>query len=279
MAPDSKELPDFDDLQPLGDEVDQNPTASDVREARSAKAKIGEKRELEQTPLILRKSSKVLLVGALLPFRMALEEGFNDWTSLYISKALILLAGWVFHQGYMATHGGRGEGFIAKLALKHAMVPSGLAGLVAIAAFVNAYLAGSIVGIGAESATLLLACATFSHIFGYEHGGKFNPIFPLMFLGPGIAGLLSFFGGFALLGKLGLQAAIGILGSLIVGAGGCMAVYAMYAAMKEAKVDGDIKREAQRVERKAQREAQRAASGSSGPKRKVGRRGPGNKKA
>ena len=64
-----------------------------------------------------------------------------------------------------------------------------------------------------------------------------------------------------------------------MGVGGCMAIYAMYIAMKQAKVDGDIKREAQRAERKAQREAQRAAGGSSGPKRKVGRKGPGNKKA
>jgi hypothetical protein len=263
----------------LGDEVKPDAAAPDAREARSAKGKIGEKRELEQTPLILRKSSKVLLVGALLPFFTALDPDFSAWGSLYISKALILLAGWVFHQGYMATHGGKGDGLIAKLALKHAMVPTGLAGLVAIAAFVYAFQVGSPGGIGAESATLLLACATFSHIFGYEHGGKFNPIFPLMFLGPGVAGVLNVVGAMAMFGEAAGRAALGLVGSLIVGAGGCMAIYAMYTAMKQAKADGDIKREAQRAERKAQREAQRAASGSSGPKRKVGRKGPGNKKA
>ena len=241
--------------------------------------KIGEKRELEQTPLILRKSSKVLLVGALLPFFTALDPEFSAWGALYISKALILLAGWVFHQGYMATHGGKAESFIGKFALKHAMIPTGLAGLVAIGAFVVAFRAGFIGGIGGEAATLLLACATFSHIFGYEHGGKFNPIFPLMFLGPGIAGVLNIVGAMAMFGEEAGRAALGLAGSVVVGAGGMMAIYAMYIAMKQAKVDGDIKREAQRAERKSQREAQRAAAGSSGPKRKVGRKGPGNKQA
>ncbi|MEO2164517.1 MAG: hypothetical protein ABGY29_18565, partial [bacterium] len=202
-----------------------------------------------------------------------------NWGALYTSKALILVAGWIFHQGYMATHGGQGESFIGKLALKHALVPTALSGLVAIAALVYAFQVGSPGGIGAESATLLLACATFSHIFGYEHGGKFNPIFPLMFLGPGIAGVLNIVGAMAMFGEAAGRAAFGLVGSVIVGAGGCMAIYAMYAAMKQAKVDGDIKREAQRADRKAQREAQRAAGGSSGPKRKVGRKGPGKKKA
>ena len=51
------------------------------------------------------------------------------------------------------------------------------------------------------------------------------------------------------------RAAMGLAGSLVVGAGGMMAIYAMYAAMRQAKVEGDIKREAQRAGRKAQREA------------------------
>jgi hypothetical protein len=234
---------------------------------------------LEQTPLILRKSSKVLLVGALLPFFTALDPEFSSWGSLYMSKALILLAGWVFHQGYMATHGGQAESLIGKFALKHAMIPTGLAGLAAIAALVVAFKAGSIGGIGGEAGTLLLACATFSHIFGYEHGGKFNPIFPLMFLGPGIAGVLNVFGAMAMFGQAAGRAALGLAGGVLVGAGGMMAIYAMYIAMKQAKADGDIKKEAQRLERKTQREAQRAASGGTGPKKKVGRKGPGSKKA
>jgi hypothetical protein len=245
---------------------------------------VGDKRELEQTPLILRKSSKVLLVGALLPFFTALDwdPKFNAWGALYLSKALILLAGWIFHQGYMATHGGKGEGFIGKLAKQHAMVPVGLAGLVAIISIVPvseaSFFMGKVHFLG-ESATLLLACATLSHIFGYEHGGKFNPIFPLMFMGPGIAGVIGIIGAAAQFANDAGRASLGGAGSVIVGVGGCMAIYAMYIAMKQAKVDGDIKREAQRAERKAQREAQRAAGGSSGPKRKVGRKGPGNKKA
>jgi len=259
-------------------EAEVEAPAPDAPKEDALKAQSVNKRELEQTPLILRKSSKILLAGALLPFFTALDPEFSAWGPLYLSKALVLLAGWVFHQGYMATHGGKGEGLIGKLAQQHAMVPTCLAGIVAIAAFVPAYLAGSLGGIGGESATLLLACATFSHIFGYEHGGKFNPIFPLMFLGPGIAGVLNVFGAMALFGEQAGRAAMGLAGSLVVGAGGMMAIYAMYAAMRQAKAEGDIKREAQRAGRKAQREAQRAAGGDS-PRRKVGRKGPGNKKA
>jgi len=233
------------------------------------------KRELEQTPLLLRKSSKVVLVGALLPFFTALDSEFTAWGPLYLSKGLVLLAGWIFHQGFMATHGGKGDGFIGKLAQSHAMVPTGLAGLVAIGAFVPAFMVGSIGGIGAESATLLLACGTFSHIFGYEHGGKFNPIFPLMFLGPGIAGVLNIFGAMSQFGDQAGRAGLGLVGNLVVGAGGMMAIYAMYAAMKQAKVEGDIKKEEQRAQRKAQREAQRAAGGGSG-KSKSSRKGPRN---
>lgn len=176
------------------------------------------------------------------------------------SKALALIAGWVFHQGFMASHGGKPVDFIAKLATAHSKVPLGLAGLIAIAAFVPAFLVetgtGPILG---EVGTLLLASATFSHIFGYEHGGKFNPIFPLMFLGPSIVGMLNIYGSMLLFNKLGAMAAVGLLGNGIVGFGGMMAMYVMYVSMKQAKVQGDLKRDALRQHRKEQREAQRAA--------------------
>ena len=105
--------------------------------------------------------------------------------------------------------------------------------------------------------TLLLAAATFSHIFGYEHGGKFNPIFPLMFLGPGISGMLNIWGAALLFRTSTGMAIIGLLGSVTVGFGGLLAIYVMYVSMKQAKVQGDLKREALRQHRKQQREAQR----------------------
>ena len=107
-----------------------------------------------------------------------------------------------------------------------------------------------------EMGTLFLALATLAHVLAYEYGGKFNPIFPLMFLGPAIAGVLQALGAFGLMGKHPLVP-LGILGSLIVAGGGFMAMYTMFVSMKEAKVQGEIKAAAMREERKRQRAARR----------------------
>jgi hypothetical protein len=224
--------------------------------------KPGEKRELEQAPLLLRKAAVVVGIGAMFPFFTALDEAAGiTWGPLMGAKGLALIAGWIFHQGYMATHGGKAAGFIKKMADGHKLVPAIIAGLAAIGAIVVAIdcaAAGRAIG---EVSTLLLAAATFSHIWGYEHGGRFNPIFPLMFLGPGIAGLLNVLGAAGAFGIEGHQGnpLLGMLGSLTVGAGGVLAIYTMYIAMKQAKIEGDQKRELLREHRKAQRDAQRAA--------------------
>lgn len=233
--------------------------------------KPGEKRELEQAPILLRKASLILLIGALFPFFAALQDDFGAWGAWAIAKVLALAAGWIFHQGYVATHGGKEQqfvghrsdprrrpdatkNFVERLADAHPLAPAILSGAIAVGAFVPAFLAGAIGAIGGEVATLLLASATFSHIFGYEHGGKFNPIFPLMFLGPGIAGVLNVFGAVARFGDSAGLALLGLLGSVIVGFGGLMAIYTMYVAMKQAKVEGDRKRQEMREYRKAQRQ-------------------------
>lgn len=226
--------------------------------APGAAAEPGTKRELERAPQLLRKASKILLVGALFPWLVALksEGGAVAWGPWAAAKVVALLAAWAFHQGFVATHGGRAVGFLDKLAKVHKVAVPALSGLIAIGAFVIASQSPEL-NFGAaagELATLLLAAATFSHIFGYEHGGKFNPIFPLMFLGPGIAGLLGVFGGATALGgdSPGI-AALGLVGTVVVAAGGLMAMYVMYVAMKQAKVEGDLKRAAAREARKAQR--------------------------
>jgi len=232
------------------------------REPARPTKKPGEKRELEQAPLLLRKAATIVGVGALFPFFTALDQ--DDaiaWGPLMGAKALACVAGYVFHQGYMATHGGKAVPAIASMAKANKRVPSILAGVVAVASMVVAYgcpHAGYSIG---EVMTLLLALATFSHIWGYEHGGKFNPLFPLMFLGPAIAGVLNVLGAAAAFGVKGHPGSplLGMLGSLTVGAGGVLATYTMYVAIKQAKVEGDIKREQLREYRKQQREAQRSA--------------------
>ena len=108
-----------------------------------------------------------------------------------------------------------------------------------------------------EIGTLFLALATLAHIQAYEYyQTKFNPIFPLMFLGPAVAGALHVFT--ALTSESSLKI-VGILGSLIVAAGGIMAMYTMYVSLKQAKVEGDLKKAAMREQRKADRAARRSS--------------------
>jgi hypothetical protein len=111
-----------------------------------------------------------------------------------------------------------------------------------------------------ELITMILAMATTSHIYGYEHGGKFNPIFPLMFLGPAVAGVMQFLsiGNVASSDHSGVGY-LGLLGSGICAAGGIMAMNIMRKAMKEAKEQGEKKAAIIREKRKADREAKRVA--------------------
>lgn len=232
------------------------------REPERLSKRPGEKRQLEQAPLLLRKAATIVGIGAAFPFFSALDENNAiPWGPLMGAKALACLAGYILHQGYMANHGGKAMPAIASLSKANKMVPGLLAGLAALCALIVAFQcphAGYSIG---EVSTLLLAIATFSHIWGYEHGGKFNPLYPLMFLGPAISGLLNMFGA---AGMFGVEdhpgnPILGLLGSLIVGAGGVLATYTMYVAIKQAKAEGDIKREDLRQHRKTQRDAQRAS--------------------
>ena len=52
---------------------------------------------------------------------------------------------------------------------------------------------------------------------------------------------------------------VGVLGAAAVGAGGIMAIYTMYVTMKDAKVQGDLKKEAARERKRAEREARRSS--------------------
>lgn len=217
----------------------------------------GLKRELEKAPQLLRKASRILLAGSLLPWLVGFKTaGAMPWTPWAITKIVALVAVWIFQQGYVATHGGEAKGVIGKLATAHRMAAPILAAVVAAAALLVALTTPGMDRFAAsgEVLTVLLAGATFSHIFGYEHGGKFNPIFPLMFLGPGIAGLLGIFGAVSALGgEDPLPVWLGLVGTVIVAAGGMMAMYVMYVAMKQAKVEGDRKKAEAREKRQAVR--------------------------
>ncbi|MEZ6017026.1 MAG: hypothetical protein R3F49_18055 [Planctomycetota bacterium] len=233
------------------------------------------RRELEQAPLLLRNASKVLIAGALLPWITAIAtQGHMPWGNWAGSVALTFVAGWIMIESVKARRGLPANGAVAGIAKGHPLAGTGLALAVFVGACVVAFMGQSIfdgeplrfTGVVTESsenrysvrailelATLLLGLATYAHILDYEYGGKFNPIFPLMFLGPALAGSFNLLGAFGAFSVSSTAALISIVGSVTVAAGGFMAIYTMYASMKQAKVEGDLKRAAQREARKTER--------------------------
>ena len=248
-----------------------------------------QKRELEQAPQLVRKAATVLMVGALFPWLSSISTGGElPWGNWAGALVLTLLAGGILMESAKHRAGLKANGLVKSIAGAHPMAGS-IAGLaVFIAAIVVCFMGESVWTGGnpygemaryiapgtdpgaipdnagntfpfravMEMSTLFLAVATLAHVLAYEYGGKFNPIFPLMFLGPAVAGVLQALGAFGLMGKHPLVP-LGIIGSLIVAGGGFMAMYTMYVAMKEAKVQGEIKAAAMREERKRQRAARR----------------------
>ncbi|QDV07019.1 hypothetical protein Poly30_25380 [Planctomycetes bacterium Poly30] len=253
-------------------------------ETRESSAGTPPKREMEQAPQLLRKASLVLIAGAILPWMTSIStQGHMPWTAWAIATALTLAGGFVMLEAAKANAGAKANGLVKSIAGAHPMAGT-IVGLVLFVAalvvawtmgssyFVNGEFAGltDAALVGAEDAkvedhyslrallefgTLFLGLATFAHIQAYEYGGKFNPIFPLMFLGPAVAGSLHVF---TALGGDGSLKIVGILGSLIVAAAGIMAMYTMYVSMRQAKVEGDIKKAAERERRKNERSSRRS---------------------
>lgn len=245
-----------------------------------------QKRELEQAPQLVRKAATVLLIGALFPWLTAAATGGKmPWGHWGGAIVLTLLAGGLMLEAVKHRAGMKANGIAAKVADAHPMAGT-VGGLVLFIGAVVVCFMGKSMWTGAnpyeatavyyadaasapedagnffpfravmEMATLFLALATLAHVLAYEYGGKFNPIFPLMFLGPAIAGALGVFGLFPLFGKNSLIP-VALIGSLIVAGGGIMAMYTMFVSMKEAKVEGERKAALRREHKKLEREARR----------------------
>ena len=264
-------------------------SSEEPAQSASPRAKQGdrEKRELEQAPLMLRKASWILMVGALLPFFSGLKYAATavdkvdevqtfafDWKTLMIAKALVLVGGWILYECHKVRSGEKPNSPLKALANAHPISGLIVASLLWIGALVAIYTVNSVgvpvlnaegkvqevfrLGAIAEVMTLILAMFTLTHIYDYEHGGKFNPIVPLLMIGPGLAGIMNLIGiGSAFSNPHSGLGALGLIGGTIVAAGGGLAIYTMYASIQEAKVQGEAKKAAMREARKAERARQR----------------------
>lgn len=244
------------------------------REARKAKPKVktwdrwpgpGEKpkREMEKAPALLRKASYGLYIGCLLPWGTPTDA----WWQNIVEKLLVLFGLYVWHQAHLLRDGAKVPGFIAKLGAKQFLPLFVLAGVSLLVGFLPTFSFGSLFlegggvdsgafGPFAEKGFLILAGLSITHIYDYEHGGRFNPLYPLMFLAPGIAGVMALLKVFSA-DPIGFGHILGGLGAILVGAAGWMSAYTMYVAMKEAKAHGEAKKAAQAEARKAARAARK----------------------
>lgn len=252
-------------------------------------ARAGAPRQLDQAPLHLRKAAWVVVAGSLLPW---MGSGAT-WLALVVSKLVVGLGAWILQKTIAARTGAPVPGFVAKLAavslapkpkpaapeeaeakpkgkkkksplapLFQALPTAGHAvGLLVLLVGVFSVFYDPAIAAGgedvygikafAEVGMLAWAAATIVHIFSYVHGGRFNPIFPLMFLAMFAAGILGAIGAFAEESPVLLT--VRVAGALVVSAGGGIACYTIFEAMKQAKVEGEAKKAAAREARKAAR--------------------------
>lgn len=273
------------------DETPETPQDNGAEESAARPSGPPPKRDLEQAPLLLRKASTVLICGALIPWMTSISTlGKMPWGMWFAGVLLTGLAGIVLIEAAKANAGDKANGLVKSIAGAHPMAGTGAAMALFVVAIVVCMMASSYyqvndkgewvfdadgqptflgfsVADGAdmslvkdtfsirgvlELATLFLALATFAHILAYEYGGKFNPVFPLMFLGPAVAGTLHVLTAVSQRYDNPLKI-IGILGSAVVGAAGIMAMYTMYVTMKQAKIEGDRKAAEARERRRAER--------------------------
>ncbi|MFT7668211.1 MAG: hypothetical protein ACI8X5_000900 [Planctomycetota bacterium] len=222
------------------------------------------KREMEKAPSILRKAALGLVVGCLLPWGGVTP----DWIGNVAEKLMVLGGLYVWHQAHLLRDGIKVPGFIEKLGAKSFKPLMILAAVLILVGFAPILSFGSLAGEDmkqnfgpfAEKGFLILAGLTMTHIYDYEVGGKFNPLFPIVFLAPGLAGVIALVKVFSA-DPIGAGQILGGVGAVLVGIAGWMAAYTMYVAMKEAVAHGDAKKKLQAEARKEARATARSSSG------------------
>lgn len=243
------------------------------------KARPGAKRQLERAPLLLRQAALVLIAAGLLPW-----VGHNGtWVTFGLAKVLVALGGWMFLESIKVRTGERVSGLLAPLARMRFGPPPGqkakgaaallagiptalhvLAWVVTLAGLFTPLFdpAAALVDVAERDAfnfgkaitevgLFAWGIATFVHIAAYERGGGFSPMYPFVFLAPGIGGL--FVLRYALMQDE--KNWISALGAVLAVISGGLAVYTITVAMMQAKKEGDAKRNAALEARRAQRKS------------------------
>lgn len=208
------------------------------------------KREMEKAPLLLRKAAWWLIIGCLFPW-----GGVGAaWMWVVVEKVLIAAGLYTWHQTHLFRDGAKSAGYVQKLGAKSFKPLFAVVVVLILVGFAPIASWGDHTAF-AEKGFLILAGLTFTHIYDYEHGGKFNPMFPLMFLAPGLGGLFALVKIFGESESIGIQQILAGLGAALVAVAGWMAAYTMYVALKEAKEHGDRKKAEALEARKAARAA------------------------
>ena len=225
-----------------------------------------ESRELEDAPRILQKAAWVLVAACVFPWMSVSEVIAPDGKLVnpkhFAAKAVILLGAYLLHQSLKASYGDKAAGFARKLDIK--IVPARrrsmgwnvgeFLGIVVMIVGLLPIVEGTDLSFGSvglalygDKGLMILGLVTISHIYSYSKGATFNPLFPILFLGPAFAGVLSI-----------PKAGIGwwSVGSLLASVAGVMAVYTIVVAMRQAKAEGDAKKAAQVAARREARKTQ-----------------------
>ena len=272
------ELTELEPLEEL-EELPELPSSEAPRAAAAGSDEAPPLRELEDAPKILRKAALIAVGCGMLPWiganydaagsvlggALVGEDGSGTSLAIIVStfaSRLIVLAGAWLMLCWVRTHHREED-----------LVPNALRGLahvgqgrvlpaIAVAVMVVGCL-GMLDGGNwkavAEKGMLAWAAVTWVHIYGYERWGKFNPLFPLMFIGHAVAGLLAAVALLTTDMPSPLPPIVSAALALGVSTGGFMAVYTLYAAMKQAKIEGEAKKAAALEARKAARKTRRKA--------------------
>lgn len=218
----------------------------------------GQVRELDRAPILLRKAALILLVGSIVPWGDARNPELSTgllWGGSIAEKLVLYVAVWFFYQSHVLKHGGQVPSPFGALKPLGLMILAGAVALVGLYWPVTGMFLFPTLG---EKILLLLGGFTWIHIYDYERGGKFNPIFPLLFLGAAITGLATIFE-VVNDGPPGLLALL--VGTIPVTVAGFIAMYTMGVALKQAKTEGDQKKEAALAARRAARADRKPAAG------------------